>query len=105
MGTGKTEVLKTCPFCGEKAWGRETDYGYRISCGECDFGIERLVKDEAITAWNTRHYKKVCSWWNSCQYGKWEDGEIFTNAMGQPVLIQEKRCKTCNKSKRRVEVI
>lgn len=57
------DELKSCPFCGGKAtWEFIDDHNHAVVCQECDCnGATKNYKDghdskeQAITAWNTRH--------------------------------------------------
>lgn len=46
-----------------------------------------------------------CRWWEPHKYTKWHDLQEATNTLGQPVLIQEKRCIKCNCAVRRIAVV
>ena len=65
------DKLKPCPFCGEEAEYRFTEfdeYGetvlHYIYCKVCDAEISKDTQQEAITAWNTR-WQPTCE---SCKY-------------------------------------
>lgn len=51
--------LKLCPFCGHEPGWSVGITGWRVYCsnGNCKVApeVEGLPKQEAITAWNTRH--------------------------------------------------
>ncbi len=52
-----SEELKSCPFCGCKAYSRyvEADNPFgEVECGGCGVEMEALTEAKAIAAWNTR---------------------------------------------------
>ena len=51
------DELKPCPFCGCKKPTLKSDsygYGFRIECGRCWIGMQRMKKSRLIKSWNRR---------------------------------------------------
>ncbi len=48
--------LKTCPFCGAAPESERTAFSrlFRIVCPKCEIEMQRVTKESAVTAWNTR---------------------------------------------------
>lgn len=44
----------------------------------------------------------TCKWYTPHKWSEWIDITKDRNSQGHPVLVQERRCKTCNKAQRSI---